>query len=101
MKRLAPAFLVLLLGGCETAAGPAARRFADEGYILGAADTVKQLYWAKQALEAPRSSSPAGRTEYYTWEDSGTAVDGRKLAPEKVAVPVFIPAPAPSGAQGP
>jgi hypothetical protein len=101
MRRLAPVLIALLLGGCESAQGPAGRRLVDQGYLLGAADTVKQLYWAKQALEAPRSSSPAGRTEYYTWEDSGTAVDGRKLAPEKVAVPVFIPAPAPAGNQSP
>lgn len=101
MRRVGAILLALLLGGCESAQGPAARNQVDEGYLLGAADTVKQLYWAKQALEAPRENGPAGRTEYYTWEESGTAVDGRKLAPEKVAVPVFVPAPAPSGAQEP
>jgi hypothetical protein len=62
---------------------------------------VKQLYWAKQALEAPGGSGPEGRIEYYTWEDSGTTRDGRRLAPETVAVPVFVPAPAPSGATSP
>ena len=60
------------------------------------ADAVKQLYWAKQALEAPSRSRPAGRTEYYTWEDSGTTRDGRRLAPETVGVPVFIPSPVPA-----
>jgi hypothetical protein len=89
----------LLLAGCESPATSSGRKGVDEGYLLGAADTVKQLYWAKQALEAPRASSTEGRMEYYTWEESGTTRDGRKLAPETVAVPVFIPAPAP--AQGP
>ncbi len=93
--------LVLALGGCESAPRGEAGRKVDEGYLLGSADAVKRLYWAKQALEAPRGTSPAGRTEYYTWEDSGTARDGRRLAPETVAVPVFVPAPAPSGAQQP
>jgi hypothetical protein len=101
VRRLCPILLALLLGGCESAQGPAAMSQVDQGYLLGAADTVKQLYWAKQALEAPRENVPSGRTEYYTWEESGTAVDGRKLAPEKVAVPVFVPAPVPSGAQIP
>jgi len=32
---------------------------------------------------------------YYVWEESGVARDGRRLAPEVVGVPVFIPAPAP------
>jgi hypothetical protein len=91
----------LALSGCRSATGGAERRSADAGYLLGSADAVKQLYWAKQALEAPHGTGPEGRTEYYTWEDSGTAKDGRRLAPETLAVPVFIPAPAPSGAQGP
>ena len=64
--------------------------------LVGDADATKQLYWARQALEAPRAPAPAGRTEYYTWEESGTARDGRRLAPETVAVPVFIPDPAPA-----
>jgi len=93
--------LALVLGGCESAPGPAGRNLVDQGYLLGSADAVKQLYWAKQALEAPRESRPAGRTEYYTWEESGSARDGRKLAPETVAVPVFVPAPAPAGTQSP
>jgi hypothetical protein len=95
-------FLALALGGCSAApGGRAGRDLVDQGYLLGSADAVKQLYWAKQALEAPRASAPAGRTEYYTWEDSGTAGDGRRLAPGTVAVPVFVPAPAPSGGQVP
>jgi hypothetical protein len=87
---------LIALAGCQSAPGHAEKRAVDEGYLLGAADAVKQLYWAKQALEAPRASSPAGKVEYYTWEDGGTALDGRRLAPETVAVPVFIPAPAPA-----
>lgn len=89
------------LAGCQTAPGRADRRAADEGYLLGSADAVKQLYWAKQALEAPHRAAPLGKTEYFTWEESGRARDGRRLAPETVAVPVFVPDPAPSGGQGP
>jgi hypothetical protein len=102
VRRLASAALAVLVGGCESAPPGGARRNAvDQGYVLGAADAAKQLYWARQALEAPCGSRPAGRTEYYIWEESGTAHDGRKLAPETVAVPVFIPAPAPAGVAGP
>ena len=90
--------LAAALGGCESPPGASDRRKVDEGYLLGTADAVKQLYWAKQELEAP---GPAGKLKYYTWEDSGTASDGRRLAPETVAVPVFVPAPAPSGAKDP
>jgi len=99
--RPALAVTALLLAGCASAPGAAHRNAVDQGYLLGAADAVKQLYWAKQALEAPCGARPAGRTEYYIWEESGTARDGRKLAPETVAVPVFIPAPAPASAPGP
>jgi hypothetical protein len=91
----------LLLAGCASSPATQHRNAVDEGYLLGAADTTKQLYWAQQALEAPREAMPAGRTEYYTWEESGTTRDGRKLAPETVAVPVFIPAPVPVSKGGP
>ncbi len=101
MKKAWPLVLALLVTGCGSVPGAAHRNAVDEGYLLGEADAVKRLYWAKQALEAPTGSQPAGKTEYYVWEESGTARDGRKLAPEKVAVPVFIPAPAPSGSQSP
>jgi hypothetical protein len=101
MRRCLAILLALALAGCGSAPGGADRKKVDEGYLLGSADAVKKLYWAKQALEAPGGSRPAGRIEYYTWEDSGTARDGRRLAPETVAVPVFIPAAAPSGAPGP
>jgi len=89
--------LALLVGGCAAPARTAREEGLDAGYVLGQADAVKQLYWAKQALEAARSPAPAGRLEYYTWQDGGTAADGRRLAPETVAVPVFVPAPAPAG----
>jgi hypothetical protein len=92
---------VVLLAGCADPQASSSMKAVDQGYLLGAADTVKQLYWARQALEAPRGQQPAGKVEYYTWEESGRAADGRKLAPEKVAVPVFIPAPVPAGNQGP
>jgi hypothetical protein len=97
MTRLAAGVAVLALAGCSAAPNAVTRKAADEGYLLGSADAVKQLYWAKQALEASRSQAPAGKVEYYTWEDSGRANDGRKLAPETVAVPVFVPSPAPAG----
>jgi hypothetical protein len=84
------------VAGCGSGPSAAKRSPADDAYLLGAADAVKQLYWARQALEAPRADMPAGRTEYYTWRDFGAAQDGRRLAPETVAVPVFIPAPAPA-----
>lgn len=95
--RRLPSLLLLALAGCASTPATASRKAADEGYLLGAADTVKQLYWAKQALEAPRPGAPVGTMEYYTLEDDGRAADGRKLAPEKVSVPAFVPAPAPSG----
>jgi hypothetical protein len=101
MRRFLAALLALALGGCASAPGGAGKKATNEAYVLGMADAVKQLYWAKQALEAPNGSRPAGRVEYYTWEDSGTAQDGRRLAPEEVSVPVFIPAPAPSGGRNP
>jgi hypothetical protein len=101
MRRLLGIAAAAALFGCRTSPDGADRRKVDEGYLLGSADAVKQLYWAKQALEAPRGARPEGRTEYYVWEESGVARDGRKLAPETVAVPVFVPAPAPSGGQGP
>ena len=96
MTRIAALAASLCLAGC--AGGPAAARrtSADEAYLLGAADAVKQLYWAKQALEAPGEARPAGRIKYYSWEESGTARDGRRLAPETVSVPVFVPEPAPA-----
>jgi hypothetical protein len=90
------AILAVLAGGCSSPSGAARRNSADEGYLLGEADAVKQLYWAKQALETPGRLGPDGRTEYYTWVESGTTRDGRRLAPETVAVPVFVPAPVPA-----
>jgi len=101
VRNLACAVAALLLGGCASSPASAHRNAVDQGYVLGAADAIKQLYWARQALEAPCGSRPAGRTEYYVWEEAGTSRDGRKLAPETVAVPVFVPAPAPASAPGP
>ncbi len=97
MRQVALILVALAAGGCESAPA-AARRNRDEGYLLGASDAVKQLYWARQALEAPGGAGPAGRLEYFTWEGGGTAADGRRLAPETMAVPVFVPAPAPAPA---
>jgi hypothetical protein len=96
VKPVTCAIVAVLVGGCASPSGSVRRNAADEGYLLGQADAVKQLYWAKQALEAPGRCGPAGMTEYYTWEESGTTRDGRKLAPETLAVPVFVPAPVPS-----
>jgi hypothetical protein len=96
MRHVGCVILAVLAGGCASPSGATRRNAADEGYLLGQADAVKQLYWAKQALEAPGRLGPDGRTEYYTWEESGTTQDGRRLAPETVAVPVFVPAPVPA-----
>jgi hypothetical protein len=95
MKVMGCAILVVLAGGCTSPSASVRRNAADEGYLLGESDAVKQLYWAKQVLEAPGGRGPEGRIEYYTWEEPGTTSDGRKLAPQTVAVPVFVPAPAP------
>jgi hypothetical protein len=84
-----------LAAGCQSRPGRAESRRLEDAYMRGQADAVKTLYWAKQALEAPRG--PAGRVEYYSWEDAGAPPDGRRLAPERVSVPVFIPDPAPAG----
>jgi hypothetical protein len=99
--RAALVLACLALAGCRSAAGTSGRGPSDPGYQEGVADEVKRLYWAKQALEAPRGGTPAGRTQYYTWVDPGAASDGRRLAPGTLAVPVFIPAPVPSGADSP
>lgn len=101
MKRMALLLLAVPLAGCVGRPAAVQRRSVDEGYLLGEADAIKRLYWAKQALEAPRADRPAGKIEYYLWEESGVARDGRKLAPETVAVPVFIPDPAPTGGNPP
>jgi hypothetical protein len=67
----------------------------DEGYLLGAADEDKRLYFAKRDLEKRKNGEAGsdGRMEYYVWEEVGTTPDGRKLAPQKVAVPVYEPTP--------
>ncbi|AHF95006.1 hypothetical protein OPIT5_00285 (plasmid) [Opitutaceae bacterium TAV5] len=70
--------------------GEVYRRGLDEGYILGSSDAVKRLYWSKQALEKPTGQSE-GVLRYYSWEEEGTTADGRKLAPETVAVPIYEP----------
>jgi hypothetical protein len=94
MRLAGCAILAVLAGGCASPSGTA-RNAADQGYLLGQSDAVKQLYWAKQALEAPGRGGPDGKTEYYTWVESGTTPDGRRLAPQTVSVPVFVPAPSP------
>jgi hypothetical protein len=67
-------------------------RGLDDGYSLGSADAIKRHYWAKQALEAP-DADDAGQMSYYIWEEQGIATDGRRLAPERVALPVYEPIP--------
>ena len=93
--KAALAILLLFAPGCLSQAGRSGKESPGDAYLRGEADALKRLYWAKQALEAPRG--PAGRTEYYSWEDAGAPADGRRLAPERVSVPVFIPDPAPAG----
>jgi hypothetical protein len=78
-----------------------AQRKLDEGYMLGSADAAKRLYWAKQDIERQKAELAAsnayggtaggGSVRYYVWEDEGLASDGRKLAPERVAVPIYEP----------
>jgi hypothetical protein len=63
----------------------------DNGYSLGSADAIKRHYWAKQALEAPDARVGSGQMSYYVWEEQGIATDGRRLAPERVALPVYEP----------
>ncbi len=96
MKMAALILSAAAVAGCQAPPSRAEERRIDYAYMRGAADAVKRLYWARQALEAPPAARPAGKQEYYTWEESGAALDGRKLAPETVAVPVFVPAPAPA-----
>jgi hypothetical protein len=93
MRSLFPVLLAVGLLGCRSAPKRGEGSAREQGYQLGSADTVKRLYWAKQALEAPSRDRPAGRIMYYAWEESGVTRDGRKLAPETVGVPVFIPDP--------
>ena len=99
--RVASLLFAALLWGCSTRSGPSVRTQANEAYLRGSADAAKQLYWAKQALEAPDHEKPAGEIRYYTWEQSGWSRDGRRLAPESVGVPVFIPSPAPAASDHP
>lgn len=96
---------LVLLDGCASRQKPTAsgirgkgtyQQGVDDGYTLGSSDAAKRLYWNKQALEKRASetaSDDKGQTHYYVWEESGTTPDGRKLAPEKVAVPVYEPEP--------
>jgi len=64
----------------------------DDGYNQASSDDVKRLYWAKQALEKKgQSRDDNGVVRYYIFEDEGTTKDGRKLAPEKVAIEVYEP----------
>lgn len=67
------------------------QRGVDDGYVLGDSDSVKRLYWSKQALEQKKAGTGDGVMRYYIWEEEGTTPDGRKLAPEKVAVPIYEP----------
>jgi hypothetical protein len=101
MRKLLPIILALGLLGCRSARNGGEGSTREQAYQLGTADTVKRLYWAKQALEAPSCERPAGRIKYYVWEESGVTRDGRKLAPETVGVPVFIPEPAPAMERNP
>jgi hypothetical protein len=97
MSLRAALLVPLALAGCAAPHRSACEQARDDGYLRGQSDAVKQLYWAKQALEAPPAGRPAGRLEYYTWPEAAVTPDGRRLAPENVAVPVFIPAPLPAG----
>jgi hypothetical protein len=101
MRLLLLVLLALGLLGCRSAPKGGDGSARERGYALGSADTVKRLYWAKQALEAPSRDRPEGRIMYYVWEESGVTRDGRKLAPETVGVPVFVPEAAPLSERNP
>ncbi len=92
MTRAPMLLLVVVLGGCASRPAETSAPALDRGYLLGRADAVKRLYWAKQALEAPERHAPPGELEYLTYAAPEPA-DGRRLAPAKEAVPVFIAAP--------
>lgn len=82
-----------VIGAAMTNSGNARQAYqqgVDDGYILGNADATKRMYWLKQRLERPQQAGD-GVTRYYTYESEGTTSDGRKLAPEKVAIPIFEP----------
>ena len=96
MKAAAALLLAAALGGCATKPAARSRDPFSDGYQLGTADAVKRLDWVRQALQAPDPAAPNGHVAYYTWQDDGIAADGQRLAPETVAVPVFIPDPAPA-----
>ena len=87
------AAMAATLAGCACAGRGTQASAADSRAQQAEADAVGQLYWAKQAREGQASRRPAGRILYYVWEDSGIARDGRRLAPEVIGVPVFVPYP--------
>jgi hypothetical protein len=66
------------------------QRGVDDGYIQASSDDAKKLYFAKQALEK-KATAGTGSLRYYSFEDEGTTSDGRKLAPENVAIPIYEP----------
>jgi hypothetical protein len=54
----------LLFAGCRSeTATTGYRDGVDAGYVLGSADAVKRLYWAKQALEHPPAPVPVAPGE--------------------------------------
>ena len=69
------------------------REGIDDGYMQGSADEAKRLYFAKRELEATRDAGSAGQMSYYIWREQGATPDGRRLAPETVAVPLYEPRP--------
>jgi hypothetical protein len=73
--------------------GEVYQRGLDDGYVLASSDAIKRHYWVKQGLEKGEAGDTGGALSYYVWEEQGIASDGRRLAPERVAVPVFNPTP--------
>jgi len=93
MRAALLAALAATVAGC-TCAGRGTRADAsDSGAQRAEADAARQFYWAKQAMERQAGRRPAGRVLYFVWEDSGVAPDGRRLAPEVIGVPVYVPYP--------
>ena len=93
MKAALLVALTAALSGCACP-GRRTQASASESRARQAeADAVRQLYWAQQAMEGQASRRPSGRILYYVWEDLGAARDGRRLAPEEIGVPVYVPYP--------
>ena len=61
----------------------------DDGYIQGQSDAIKRQYFLRVALEStPKSAEDLGQTVYYKIPGPTVTVDGRRLQPHTVVIPV-------------